>query len=67
MLTWDASYEIALALREAHPDVDLERVGIEQLEQWVIALPDFSDDPAMANQGLLEAILRDWYEESSGV
>ncbi len=67
MLTWDASYEIALALREAHPDVNLDHVGIDQLEQWVIALPEFSDDPAMANQGLLEAILRDWYEESSGV
>lgn len=67
MLTWDASFEIALALAEAHPDVDLEDVSTEQIFKWVIALPDFVDDPALVNEAFLVAILRDWYEESSGV
>jgi FeS assembly protein IscX len=29
----------------------------------VVALPDFADDPALANDELLEAILQEWYEE----
>ncbi len=67
MLTWDATYEIALALAEAHPDADLETVGTEQLYEWVIALPDFGDEPALANEAILTAILREWYEESTAL
>lgn len=67
MLTWDSTFEIALALQEAHPDVDLETVGTEQLCEWVMALPDFGDEPALANEAILTAILREWYEESSGI
>ncbi len=67
MLTWDASYEIALALAEAHPDIDLDGVGTEQLCTWVLALPDFEDDPGLVNEGFLVAILREWYEEFSGI
>ncbi|MCU0481860.1 MAG: Fe-S cluster assembly protein IscX [Anaerolineae bacterium] len=44
-LYWDNSYEIVLELMEKFPDVDVEGVGIEQLYQWIIALPDFADDP----------------------
>lgn len=65
MLTWDATYEIALALAEAYPDTDLETVGTEQIYAWVIALPDFGDEPALANEAILTAILREWYEETS--
>lgn len=67
MLTWDSTFEIALALMEAYPDVDLETVGTEQIYAWVTALPDFGDEPALANEAILTAILRDWYEESSGL
>ncbi|HLU08179.1 MAG TPA: Fe-S cluster assembly protein IscX [Oceanobacillus sp.] len=64
-LYWDSSYEIALQLMETHPDVDVEDVGEEQLYQWIIALPDFADDPALVNEGILKAVLREWYEEAS--
>ncbi len=62
-LTWESSYAIALALREAHPEVDPEAVGLDQLNAWVIALPDFDDDPALVNESILTGILREWYEE----
>jgi FeS assembly protein IscX len=62
-LYWDNSYEIVLVLMEQYPDVDVEGVGIEQLFQWIIALPDFADDPHLANDKLLNDILREWYEE----
>ena len=64
-LYWDSSYEIALRLMEAHPEVDVESVGTSQLEQWVLALPGFADDPLLVNQGILNDILREWYEEVS--
>jgi FeS assembly protein IscX len=64
-LYWDASYEIALRLIEAHPDVHVETVGMNQLQQWVLALPEFADDPLLVNEGILNDILREWYEEVS--
>jgi FeS assembly protein IscX len=64
-LYWDSSYEIVLQLMETYPDVDVETVGEEQLYQWIITLPDFADDPALVNEGILKAILREWYEEAS--
>ncbi|MAS33490.1 MAG: Fe-S assembly protein IscX [Anaerolineaceae bacterium] len=62
-LYWDSSYEIVLRLMEAFPQVDVETIGIEQLYRWVIALPDFADEPELANESILNDILREWYEE----
>jgi len=64
-LYWDASLEIIFALQQAHPNVDVDSVGIEQLYRWIIELPNFADDPEMANDALLQDILREWYEEIS--
>ncbi len=63
MLDWDSSHALALALIEAHPDVDLDALGLEQLNAWILELPGFVDDPALANDGILTDVLRDWYEE----
>ncbi len=62
-LYWDSSYEIVLQLIELYPEVDVEMVGTDQLYRWVIALPDFVDEPELANEGILNDILREWYEE----
>ncbi len=64
-LYWEATYEIVLALIEQYPDTDLDQVGIEQLNRWVISLPGFADEPALANEAILMEILREWYEEVS--
>lgn len=50
---------------ESHPDLDLDTVGIEQLYAWVINLPNFADDPSLANEAILNEILREWYEEGN--
>jgi FeS assembly protein IscX len=63
-LNWDSSYEIVLQLMESYPDVALDTVGIDQLYQWIIGFPNFGDDPEMVNEGILQAILREWYEEA---
>lgn len=62
-LYWESSYEIVLSLRDAYPDADLDILGLEQLFHYIVTLPGFSDDPALANEGILMGILREWYEE----
>lgn len=64
VLSWDASYEIILALMGAYPNFDVEAVGTEQLYQMILGLPNFIDDPALMYDGILDDILREWYEET---
>jgi FeS assembly protein IscX len=63
MLTWEAPYAIALALIEAYPNLDVEDIGYEQLFKLVTSLPNFVDDSELGNRGLLDDIIREWYEE----
>ncbi|MGQ0603977.1 MAG: Fe-S cluster assembly protein IscX [Anaerolineales bacterium] len=62
-LYWDSSYAIALRLMARYPDVDLDAVTLRMLYNWVIALPEFCDDPQLANDDLLDAIFQEWLEE----
>ena len=62
-LFWDQSFAISCRLRAEHPDVDLATVGLSQVFDWVVALPDFADDAELCNEGMLAAIYQDWYEE----
>ena len=63
MLSWESSHALALALIDAHPDAELDTLGLEQLNAWILELPEFRDDPALVNDGILTDVLRDWYEE----
>jgi FeS assembly protein IscX len=65
MLTWDDSYAIALVLREQRPQTDLESVSLEMIYRWTVALPEFDDDPALANDDILAAIVQEWLEEAN--
>jgi len=65
LLTWDDSYAIALALNAHHPDIDLEGVSLEMVYRWVVALPEFGDDRALANDEVLNAIYQNWFEEAN--
>ncbi len=62
-LRWTDSLEIALALDEAHPDVDPLSVRFTDLRAWVLALDDFDDDPDRCGERILEAIQMAWIEE----
>ncbi|MFQ6058112.1 MAG: Fe-S cluster assembly protein IscX [Anaerolineae bacterium] len=65
-LYWDDPQNIALALMEAHPEVeDPLDVRFTDLYQWIIELEDFADDPQAVSEGKLEAIQMAWYEEVS--
>lgn len=62
-LTWDDSYAIALALRRTYPQADLEAVSLGMIYHWTLALPEFSDDPRLANEDILASIYQEWFEE----
>ena len=62
-MTWRDAEDIALALIEAHPDVDPLTVRFTDLHRWVTELPGFSDDGKASNEKLLEAIQMKWHEE----
>ena len=63
-LNWEATYAIAMELRRQHKDVNIEEVTLQQIYDWTFALPEFEDDPALANDDILYAIYQDWFEEN---
>jgi len=63
-LVWDASYAIAKALQTNHPEADLEEVSLQMIYRWTLSLPEFDDEPELANEEVLMAIYKDWLEET---
>ena len=55
--------EIAIQLSDAHPEVDPTKVNFVDLMRWVMALPDFNDDPKHCGERILEGIQQAWIEE----
>lgn len=64
-MNWTDTLDIAIALDEAHPDVDPQWVRYTDLHAWVCALPEFADDPESSNEKILEAIQMAWIDERS--
>jgi FeS assembly protein IscX len=62
-LKWNDSLDIAIALDEAHPEVDPRHVNFVDLRDWILALADFDDDPRRSGEKLLEAVQLAWIEE----
>jgi FeS assembly protein IscX len=60
---WDNPEEIGIELAETHPDLDPLTVRFTDLHKYVLALPGFSGDPKLSNEGKLEAIQMAWHEE----
>jgi FeS assembly protein IscX len=62
-MKWTDSREIAIALADAHPDVDPNRMLFTDLRRWVLELPGFDDDPKHSGEKILEAIQMAWIDE----
>ena len=63
-LTWDDSFLLVQALRRAHPRAELPGLGLQTICSWVLELPEFGDDPCLANDEVLVDIYREWLEET---
>lgn len=62
-MKWTEVEEIAIQLSEAHPDVDPTRVNFVDLMNWVLALPEFDDDPSRCGERILEGVQQAWIDE----
>ncbi|MBS1155938.1 MAG: Fe-S assembly protein IscX [Proteobacteria bacterium] len=63
-MKWTDSRLIAIELADAHPDIDPKTINFVDLMKWVIALPDFHDDPKHCGEKILEAIQLAWMDET---
>jgi len=63
-MKWTDTQDLAIALAEAHPDVDPLSVRFTDLHKWVLALPGFTDDPNRSGERILEAIQAAWIGEA---
>ncbi len=66
-LSWDDTYAIARALIRSHPGIDLQEVSLRMIYEWTLGLPEFRDDPELANDPILSSIYQEWFEEVNPV
>ena len=62
-LRWTDVRDIAIALEDHHPEADNVNLRFTDLHRWVVALPDFADDPDKSSEKILEAIQMAWIDE----
>ena len=62
-LKWTDTLDIAEALIEVYPEQDPTQINFVDLMQWVMALPEFEDDPKRCGERVLEAIQQTWIDE----
>ncbi len=62
-MKWTEVEEIAVQLADTYPDADPTRVNFVDLMNWVVALPEFDDDPKHCGERILEAIQQAWIDE----
>ncbi|MDO8608592.1 MAG: Fe-S cluster assembly protein IscX [Phaeospirillum sp.] len=62
-MKWTDIQMIAIALEDAHPQVDNLNLRYTDLHRWVCGLDGFDDDPAKSSEKILEAIQMAWIDE----
>ncbi|MFN7572836.1 MAG: Fe-S cluster assembly protein IscX [Betaproteobacteria bacterium] len=63
-MKWTDTLDIAIALADAHPDVDPQYLRFTDLHRWVCELDGFADDPSRSGEKILEAIQQAWIDEA---
>ena len=63
MISWTDSLEIAIALEEAHPEIDPITINFVDLRELVITLEDFNEGDTQCGEKILEAIQMCWIDE----
>ena len=62
-MKWTDTLDIAIALADAHPEVDPRTINFVDLHRLVRELDGFDDDPKRSGEKILEAIQMAWIEE----
>ncbi len=64
-MKWTDIDDIAIALHDAHGEVNPRNIRFTDLHRWVTELEDFDDDPSRSGEKILEAIQSAWIDEVS--
>ena len=64
-MRWTDVQDIVIELADSKPDIDPRYINFVDLRNWVMALPDFDDDPSRCGEKVLEAIQMAWIEEAA--
>ena len=64
-MKWTDINDIAIELADSQPETDPLKVNFVDLRNWVMALPNFDDDPNRCGEKILEAIQQAWIDEIS--
>ena len=62
-MKWTDIYDIAIALEDQYPEVDILSVRFTDLWQWVQKLDGFESPPEQSSEKILEAIQMAWLDE----
>lgn len=62
-MRWTDVEDIAIALEETYPEMDILSLRFTDLWQRIQNLPGFRDDPQRSNEKILEAIQMAWLQE----
>jgi len=62
-VNWLDRYEIALALEDLYPEVDIAHIRFIDLREMVLSLKDFTGIPQHCNEKILESIQAAWLDE----
>jgi len=62
-MKWTDTNDIAIAIADAHPEIDPRTIRFTDLHRWVCALDEFDDDPQRSGEKILEAIQAAWIDE----
>lgn len=63
-MKWTDIQDIAVELAETMPDVDPQYIELEDLQEWVVQLDGFDDEPSQVDERELEAIQLAWIDEA---
>jgi len=62
-LKWVDTLELTLALIDKYPQQDPSKIRFTDLQEWILALDEFSDDPKRCSERILEAVQQCWIDE----
>lgn len=63
-MKWTEIREIVEALVDNYPEVNPEKILFTDLQNKVLTLAEFNDDPKHCNERVLEAIQQLWIDET---
>lgn len=63
-MKWTDTQRIAEELFDNYPEIDPKTVRFTQLREWILALPEFDDNPERCGERILEAVQQAWIDEA---